>query len=161
MARITAYTGATLTVNIKEEVTLNNKDYGSLQSFTIASIADINRRVLTITTTEASIINFAAAGAGGTFIPGKVQYMRFTNLDATNFITLTFTNSAGDEVAIKLDAGRSFIWTADIAAGMVGVMNATENANANSDVALADMALVQADANTASCDLEFFIASIA
>ena len=161
MSRISSHAAATMTVTVKESVTINGRDYGSTQNFSIASIADINRRVVTVTTTEAINMTFASATAGGSFIPGKVQYMRFTNLDATNFLTLTFTNEDGDEVAIKVDAGRSFIWAADISAGMVDVMNATENADANSDAALGDLALVQADANTGSCDLEIFIASIA
>ena len=85
--------------------------------------------------------------------------MRFTNLDDTNFITLTFKNDDNDEAAIKLDAGQSFIWNADNSGGVVDVLNATQNADAASDTALGSLTSVQADANTGSCDLEIFIAS--
>ena len=162
MTRLTAYTGSSLTVNIREEVTLNSKDYGSTQSFTIASIADINRRVLTITTTEAVIMTVAAAPAGaGKFINSKVKYMRFTNLDDTNFITLTFRNQDNDEVAIKVDAGNSFIWAGDNVDGMTAVMNVTQDADAASSTNFGSLTNVQADADTASCDLEIFVASVA
>ena len=73
---------------------------------------------------------------------------------------LTLTNENSDEVAIKLDAGQSFIWNGDNSGGVVDVFNATENADANSDVALGDLTTIQADANTASCDLEMFVASV-
>ena len=85
--------------------------------------------------------------------------MRFTNLDDTNFLTLTFTNTDNDEVAIKLDAGNSFMWFADNSGGMVDVFNATENANADSDVDLEPITTIQVDANTGNCDLEMIVAS--
>jgi hypothetical protein len=160
MSRISSHAAATMTVTVKEAVTINGRDYGSTQNFSMASIADVNRRVITVTTTEASILSFGSATAGGTFIPAKVKYMRFTNLDGTNFITLTFTNQDDDEVAIKVDAGQSFIWAADNSGGMVDVFNAAAG-DAASDTALGDMKLVQADANTGSCDLEIFVASVA
>ena len=85
--------------------------------------------------------------------------MIFSNLDDTNFVTLTFANENDDEVAIKLDAGQSIVWNGDNSGGMVDVFNATQAADAASDTALGDMKSVQADANTASCDIEIFIAS--
>jgi hypothetical protein len=53
MSRASAYAAATMTVTLTEAVTLNSKDYGSTQSFTIANIANVNRRITTVTTTEA------------------------------------------------------------------------------------------------------------
>ena len=161
MARKTAYAAATMTVSMSEAITINNKDYGSTQSFTIASIANVDRRIVTVTTTEATIMTFASAMAAGTSIPAKVMYMRFTNLDDTNYLVLTFANENDDEVAIKLDAGNSFIWTGDNSGGMVDVFNATQAADANSDQALGDMKNIQADANTGPCDMEIFVAEIA
>ena len=114
MARKTAYAAATLTVTMSEAITINSKDYGSTQTFTVDSIANIDRRIVTVTTTEATIMTFSTAMAAGQSIPAKVQYIRFTNLDDTNHIVLTFANENDDEAAIKLDAGRSFIFAGDI-----------------------------------------------
>ena len=128
MSRISSHAAATMTVTVKEAITLNSRDYGSTQTFSIASIADVARRVVTVPLTTQTLTTFASATAGGTFIPGKVQYIRITNLDATNFIILTFKNQKDDEVAIKVDAGKSFILTADSSNGMVDVLEAAFDA---------------------------------
>ena len=120
---------------------------------------NVTRRLETITTTEATILSFGASIGAGTYIAANVKYMRFTNLDDTNYVTLTFTNDDNDEVAIKLDAGQSLIWNGSNSGGMADVFNATQNADAASDTALNDMKTVQADANTANCDIEIYIAS--
>ena len=102
----------------------------------------------------------SAVASAGHYVAADVRYIRFTNRDSTNFITLTFRNQDNDEVAIKLDAGQTLIWNADNAGGMVDVFNATQDADAASDTALGDLTNIQADANTASCDLEMLIASV-
>ncbi len=154
-------TASTLTVSLTESINLNGQEMGATNTRTIASINEVSKRIVTVTTTETNIATFDASAIGpGQFLEASVRYMRFTNLDDTNFITLTFTNENGDEVAIKLDAGQSFVFNGDNNGGVVDVFNATENADANSDVALGDLTVIQADANTASCDLEVFIASV-
>ena len=152
-------TAADLIVQVKETINLNGYDQGSNNKITIEDITEISKRIVTITTTEAEILKFASTIDAGRFIIADVRYMRFTNKDDTNFITLTFTNEDSDEVAIKLDAGQSFIWNADNSGGLVDSFNAIQAGNAASDTALADVTSVQADANTGACDLEIFVAS--
>jgi hypothetical protein len=157
----TTLTAATMTVKITESISLNGVAQGASSTKTYASIAEISKRILTITTNEATIATFSGAVASsGHFNDSAVRYMRFTNLDDTNFLTLTFRNQDNDEVAIKLDAGQSFIWNADNSGGMVGIFNATQDADAASDTALGSVTNIQADANTGNCDLEMFIASV-
>ena len=154
---------ANLKVKITEEVILDGKDQGDTTELTISSISEISKRILTITTTESTIATFSAAAASaGHYIAGDVRYIRFTNLEASggNFITLTFRNQDNDEVAIKLDAAQSFVWNGDNSNGMTAVFNATEDADAASDTAFGSLTNIQADANTGSCDLEMFIASV-
>ena len=152
---------ANLKVKITEEVILNGKDQGGTTELTISSIGEISKRIITITTTESTIATFSAATASaGHYIAADVRYIRFTNKDDTNFITLTFRNQDNDEVAIKLDAKNSFMLYSDNDAGMVGVLNATQDADAASDTALGSLTNIQADANSDSCDLEMFIASV-
>ena len=152
---------ATMTVRIVESIKLNGTEQGAVNTKTISSINEISKRIITITTAESTIATFSAAVASaGHYVAADVRYMRFTNKDDTNFITLTFRNQDNDEVAIKLDAGNSFVWIADNDGGMVDVFNATQNADAASDTALGDLTNIQADANTGSCDLEMFIASV-
>jgi|10_taG_2_1085330.scaffolds.fasta_scaffold25323_2 hypothetical protein len=158
MSRASGYAAATMTVTVKEAITLNSKDYGSTQTYTFPSIANVNRRITTITTTEATIMTFSSAVGPGQYVPAKVRYMRFTNLDATNHIVLTFANENDDEVAIKLDAGQSFVWNGDSSGGMVDVLDAIDGTGLS--LSLGDMKSVTADADTASCDMEVFVAEI-
>ena len=151
---------ANLKVKITEEVILDGKDQGDTTELTISSISEISKRILTITATECVIGTFSAAAASaGHYIAADVRYIRFTNLDGTNFITLTFRNQDNDEAAIKLDAGQYFIWNGDNDNGMTAIFNATQDADSASDTAFGSLTNIQADANTGSCDLEMFIAS--
>ena len=156
----TTVSNGTLKVTITEQCYLNGRNQGGSQTLSISNVDEISTRVVTVTTTETLIAAFGSTVAQGSYIGADVKYIRFTNLDDTNFITLTFLNENNDEVAIKLDAGQSFIWNGDNVGGMVDVFNATQAADSASDTALGDLANIQADANTASCDLEMFIASV-
>ena len=157
----TTLSSSTMTVRVVESIKLNGTEQGAINTKAFSSINEISKRILTITTAESVIATFSAAVASaGHYVAANVRYMRFTNKDDTNFITLTFRNQDNDEVAIKLDAGQSFMWAADNNGGMVDVFNATQDADAASDTALGDLTNIQADANTASCDLEMFIASV-
>ena len=157
----TTLTASTLTVEIKELITLNGKQQGGIISKDTASIAEFTKRILTITTAESTIATFSAAVASaGHYVAANVRYIRFTNKDDTNFITLTFRNQDNDEVALKLDAGQSFIWNGDSTNGMTAVFNATQDADAASSTNFGSLTNIQADADTASCDLEMVIASV-
>ena len=157
----TTLSSATMTVRVVESIKLNGTEQGAVNTKAFSGINEISKRILTITTAESVIATFSAAVASaGHYVAANVRYMRFTNKDDTNFITLTFRNQDNDEVAIKLDAGQSFMWASDNNGGMVDVFNATQDADAASDTALGDLTNIQADANTGSCDLEMIIASV-
>ena len=154
---------ANLTVTHTESIILNGQEFGGANTISISGITEISKRILTITTAESTIATFSAAAASaGHYIAADVRYIRFTNREASggNFITLTFRNQDNDEVAIKLDAGQSFIWNGDNSNGMTAVFNATQDADSASDTAFGSLTNIQADANTGSCDLEMIIASV-
>jgi len=152
---------ANLTVTHTEDITLNGQQFGGTTIKSFSGINEISKRILTITTTEAIIATFSAAAASaGHFIAADVRYIRFTNRAAANFITLTFRNQDNDEVAIKLDAGQSFVLNGDNDNGMTAIFNATQDADAASDTAFGSLTNIQADANSGSCDLEMIIASV-
>ena len=154
-------TASTLKVTIREDIKLNGVDQGGVSTLSIGSINEISKRIVTVTTTEAVIATFSSAVASaGHYVAADVKYIRFTNLDDTNFITLTFRNQDNDEAAIKLDSGQSFIWNGDNSNGMTAVLNATEDADAASSTNFGSLTNIQADADTANCDLEMLIASL-
>ena len=151
----------TMTVKIIESIKLNGTEQGAVNTKSISGINEVSKRIITITTTESTIATFSAAVASaGHYVMANVRYIRFTNKDDENFITLTFRNQDNDEAAIKLDAGQSFIWNGDNVNGMTAVMNAPQDADAASSTNFGSLTNVQADADTGSCDLEMLIASV-
>jgi len=151
-------TDATLTVKITETISLKGADQGAENTLTIASIDHVMKRIVRATTTEQTILAFhASAVAAGQFLEQYVRYIRITNLDDTNFVVLTFKNENDDEFAVKLDKGQSFIYNADSTGGVVDTMDAI--AGGGLSLSLGDLVDITADADTAACDLELFVAS--
>jgi hypothetical protein len=136
---------ATLTVKVIEEITLNNNSYNSERSLDISSVNEIAKRIVTVSTTES-----------GQFDEDDVRYIRITNLDSTNHITLTFRDEDSTEFAIKVDAGHSFIYPGDNSGGVVDTMHAGGSALT---VSLNDLVDITATADTDSCDVEVFVGS--
>ena len=143
----------TLTVNISESVTLGGKRYGNSVTETIASINDVFERIITCPTSEIVLyLTHASVPQGYVFDKDLVQYVRVTNHDATNFVSLRVTDSNNDEFVYKLEAGQSFVlW------GHAASMSAADAATAGT--ANADIASIEAQADTAACDLEVIVAT--
>ena len=116
---------ATLTVTIKEALTLNGIEQGSATTKSISSITQCLKTTVTcLNAAETAILGVAAAGStdlGKSYVAGQfdqdsVRYIRITNLDASNYVLLTIRNSGNtnaNEVAIKLDKGASFMYGVD------------------------------------------------
>ena len=159
----TTLAAATLTITINESVTINGKNKGDSSIITISGIKEVLRRTVTVTTTETNLVyfpsNLAALGSVpalcGAFDSAKVRYMRITNKDDTNHVMLTFKDEDNTEFRIKVDAGHSFIYPGDNSGGVVDTMKANGSALASG---LADLYLCTADADTASCDIEVYVA---
>jgi len=149
-------TASTLTVTITESIELNGKDQGGSNTIAIGSVATISKRIIDVPASEVEIIAMSTAVASGTFIEGDVRYIRITNLDDTNHVTLTFKDEDATEFAIKLDKGQSFIYNGDLSGGVVDTMHAGGSALT---VSLNDLVNITALADTAACDVEVFIAS--
>ena len=154
----TTITASTLTVTLTEAISLNGYDQGSSNTLSISSINEVHKRILTVPTSEIEVVAMSTANSSGTFIEGDVRYMRFTNLDDTNHVTLTFKNENDDEFAIKLDKGQSFIYNGDMSGGVVDTMDGIDGPGLT--VSLGDLVNVTALADTAACDLEVFVACV-
>tara|TARA_R110001583_G_scaffold359_6_gene3177 strand:+ start:2215 stop:2676 length:462 start_codon:yes stop_codon:yes gene_type:complete len=152
---------ANLTVTHTEDITLNGQQFGGTTIKSFSGINEISKRILTITTAECVIGTFSSAVASaGHYTAADVRYIRFSNLDGTNFVTLTFRNQDNDEVAIKLDAGQTLVLNGDNTNGMTAIFNATQDADAASSANFGSLTNIQADADTGSCNLEVIIASV-
>ena len=159
---------ATLTTKVIEEITLNNNSYNSERSLDISSVNEIVKRIVTVSTTECGLIGFISAISGvgvsankvgyvaGMFDDGDVRYIRITNLDDSNYITLTFRDENNTEFRLKVDAGHSFIFPGDNSGGVADTMKAAGSALASG---LSDLVDITVDTDTAACDVEVFVGS--
>mgnify|MGYP003668773575 CR=1 FL=1 len=146
---------ATLTITLTESVTLgdgaSNRGTTNVQAVTID---EVDHRIMDVGTSEIKILQFAAANGPGTFADGTVKYLRITNLDASNFVTLRIQQS-DSEYFVKLEAEDNFLLGNT-------VMDAHEDGDTAVGAAatLANIDSIWADADTAACQVEYFIGSI-
>ena len=135
---------AVLTVTIKEEVTLN----GSLKTFEnvhTETVDDIFHRIYGVLhTAESELLNFSTADAGGVFSDGDLDYLRITNLDSTNFITVRVLGSS-KEYFVKIEAGDSLILNNSIIDANATGSQSFSSGNIDSIKAQADSATVNVE----------------
>lgn len=145
-------TAQTLTVTISESINLNNQPINSENQLTIASIGQVDKRIVSIPiSTEVTVLAFGTAVAAGTLIRANVKYIRITNKDATNFVRIRVKKTGSETFDVKVNSGQSFIMS-----------NASESvaATAGAFSAFVDADSINAQADTAAVDIEVFAASI-
>ena len=141
---------ATLTVTFTENISLNETERGSTNTVEITGIDYVNEGLVKVGTAEQSLVLFDTAEAAGQFADGSVDYIRITNLDSTNYITLRMT-SGNDEYFVKVSAGESPVL-------FDPVMDTDDDAGV-APASLANIDSIKAQANTAAVDVEIFIAA--
>jgi len=141
-------TATTLTSTITEAITLNGNTYGNSITHTVTTQGEAYSRTMNIRTAETGVVDMNTADSRGTVIGDSVSYMRFTNLDDTNYIQLTFKTGA-ENYSIKLQAGESYVC----------MNNQMDAVNSTTQGTLEDCVTVSAKADTLACDLEFIIVS--
>ncbi len=151
---------ATLTVTITESVSLGDgsTDRGTTNTQTL-TVTEVDHRIMDVTTAEVQILKFASLAAAGTFKDGDVKYLRLTNLSSTNFITLRIQMS-DSEYFVKLESEGSDEGANSFILGPT-MMDAHEDGDTSVGTAptLANIDAISADADTATCQLEYFVAS--
>ena len=145
----TTISAAVLTVTLTEAITLNGYDQGSQNIATVGSVVEVSKRIVTCPTTEITVVSFGAAASAGTFIDADARYVRITNLDDTNFVSLNIEGEGATDFTIRLDASASAMF-----------MGSLVNFADISGYALENLTAIKADADTAACDLEIFVASV-
>ena len=144
-------TAATLTVTHTEALTLNGVDRGVTNTLTIASINEVDHRIVTVDTSAArTLLTLGTTVGAGAFISANVKYIRITNKDNTNFVTLGMLDTSGDTAYVKLEAGQTFcMYNDDLEANTSGAAWS----------AWSEIDTFNAQADTADVDLEVFVAS--
>jgi hypothetical protein len=154
---------STMTVTLVENISLNGRSQGGTTSFSIGSINEIYKRIVTVPSgTDLTLVAFKAAstGADAALDIDDAKYIRITNLDDTNAVNLSFQidagedDSAADESAtFALAAGQSFIM------GAPHDTVAVSDANATLVDALHDLESIIVDSLSNAVDIEVFVAS--
>ena len=140
---------ATLTVTITEAVSLNGASRGSTNTHT-ETVTQIDHRIVScLHSAEQTVLLFDSAVAAGTIKEGTLDYLRLTNLDNTNFVTVRIRGN-NEEYFVKLEAGDSFI---------LNNQSMDANAAGGASVSLANIDSVAIQADTATCDVEVFAAA--
>ena len=159
---------ATLKVKIQEDIVLDNQDYGSKRTLEVASIDEIYKRIVTCpANAETTVVHFkqvAGAAGGATKFDGAldiqdVKYVRITNLDSSNSLTLSLQAEVGEDdsgadvsASVLLEAGKSFM----MGSGHDGIGVSDANANLVTDLVDLDSLVVQPGSNIV--DVEVFVA---
>jgi len=159
---------ATLNVTITEELTLNGADRGSTNNLSVASVTQVYHRILTLPanggsgTTDTTISNFRTlvTTADSALKDDDVKYIRVTNLDSSNSVTLSLQlaadggSAASSTASVLLEAGKSFIL------GKAVGIAAVEDDDADKETSLVDLeSIIAVNGNNATLSLELFIAS--
>ena len=86
----TTVTTATLTVQIKEEITLNGTAYDTTVSKSITGVGNIFKRIFSIpASSSVTLATFISTVTDNQFDVEDVKYIRVTNLDDTDALVLT------------------------------------------------------------------------
>jgi hypothetical protein len=144
---------ADLTVTLTEDIEIKNHQYGGNNTFTISGINEVFKRVVTATTTDTTILTFGDHYASGGFVKGDVRYIRITNLDTSNYVTLNIEGDTSTDFSIRLDPSASYLIISSSSTGVVDYADITS-------ATLEDLTAIKADANSASCDIEILVASV-
>ena len=147
----TTLTASTLKVSIEETITLNGVNHGSFNTYSVPSINEVSRRIVNVPTSVKTIAEFSTSTIGpGKFDSDDIRYLRVTNLDASNYITVGVASST-DTAYFKVLAGGSFVIT-DI--------NVDTNTGGSAFSAFVRVTGITAQANTGAVDVELFTASV-
>lgn len=144
---------ATMTVTIQEELTINGKDRGNKNQLSINSVSEVFTRVLTIGNTEQNILEFQATNpSGGAIADTTLQYLRITNLAASNTVDLRIQDTANTkEYFVQLGGSESYILFND--------KMDCDSAAVNTTISLSQIDFISADATGTggeTADVEIF-----
>ena len=107
---------ATLTVTVTESFVLNGSNMGATNTLSVASINEINQRIVSLDAAAVrTLFEFGTTIGSGQFISANVKYIRVTNKDDTNGVSLNL-ESASSNCWIVVLAGQSFMLSAATAA---------------------------------------------
>ena len=158
---------ADLVVTLTETLTLATGTISSTRAETVGSIVDAYKRIVTCpANVDTTIATFDAAISDATTCPfdiEAVKYIRVTNLDGSNSLTLSLQVEVGEDdtgadtsTSLLVEAGKSFMLGSPHD-GIGAVASGSFNANLVTDLVDLDSLVVQPGSN--AVDVEVYVAS--
>tara|TARA_X000001382_G_scaffold100663_1_gene75268 strand:- start:894 stop:1391 length:498 start_codon:yes stop_codon:yes gene_type:complete len=160
-------TAATMTVKITETINLNGQNQGSSNTFTIASINEVYKRIVTcVANVDTTVARFGVQSdvTDSSLDIADTKYIRVTNLDDSNPVNVNLqvdtTESGSGESAVNETA------TILLAAGQSLLMGtghdsiAVYDTDGSVQTTLHDLESILIDPSANSVDVEVFVASI-
>ena len=145
---------ATLTQTISESITLNGIVYDKTTTKSISSIGQYSFRILQLAASgNHPIYTSAARPSGLQYDSDDGKYIRITNLDDTNPVTVSINSAGNDAVALNLIAGASIVLFDDKIEG-----NAT-GGNITTQPLTSVVDSIYVTTSSAETDIEFAVAS--
>lgn len=147
----------TLTTTILETLSIEGQRYDSQRIKSVENITQVLKTVVTVNETESVLLTFADDAVGvGTVDRSSVAYLRITNLDETDYVTLAFKDGSASVYAVRVDAGSSFIVPISNTTNEKPLMFATDdNATVGSMV---EIDTITADSSSGSIEMEVMMA---
>ena len=155
---------ATLTVTLTEDLTLNGYQQGSTNSFSVASVTQVMKKIITLpASADTTVATFQAAQntSDNAIDLESVRYIRITNLESSNptDISLQIAGAEGGtanmSASILLEAGKSFCL------GTVHDGIAVSDGGATIVTALNDLESILMNPGSNAVNIEVFVASVA
>lgn len=149
----TTIDNAKLTIRVTEEITLNGRVLGNTNKHELTGINEVSERILTVPTSQITILSASSAVGAGTFLSSSISYIRVTNLDDTNFVRLRFVSGSSDSSNtsdFKLEAQRTMMFSNTAFSG---------SADGQDFGSFNDFTDLKATANSSSVDVELFVAT--
>lgn len=144
-----------LTVILKEEIKINNQEYGNRNSVEINGVNDVSQRIISVPTGDTNLLILSDSVGAGTYGIDNIKYARLTNLDNKNFVRISFVSSSAvptdyNRYDVRLDPRQSYIFTNSKISG---------SDNGDNFSAFVSFTSLKAKADTAAVDLELFVAT--
>ena len=145
-------TAGTLTVKLTESVSSNGSDMGATNTLTVASINEVSQRIVTIDASNVrTLFEFGTVIGRGKFISTNVKYIRITNKDDTNPVSLNI-ESASSNCWVTVTAGSSWWMSAT-----TGAMEADDDTTVVAPV-FQDITKISGHGVTNAIDVDCYVA---
>jgi hypothetical protein len=138
---------ASLTNNITTSVTIGTTTYNLTVSESITLTDDnVVHQTLSVPTSEVDLATIGAVGPAGL---SDLAFLLVVNRDGTNFIRLRLEDTGGHTADFKVPAGQSL---------MIKTKDINVSATGGAFASFSSIDTIAAQADTASCDVEIFLA---